>query len=80
MLPLSNSILHTLSSPLILVTLVFKIISILSLVLISSWYLASPLKLSLLWIKYTLEAKLDKYIASSKAVFPPPLTATILFL
>ena len=75
-----TSILVSSSSPFSLVTLEFNTNSILSLDFISSKYLFSPLNSSLLWIKYTLDAISDKYIASSKAVFPPPTIATSLSL
>ena len=40
----------------------------------------SALRVFLLWISITLLANLVRNKASSTAVFPPPTTATILFL
>ena len=40
----------------------------------------SPLNLSLLWIRCTLLHIFDRYRASSRAMLPPPTTATSLFL
>ena len=40
----------------------------------------SPLNSSLLWIRCTLLHIFDRYRASSRAILPPPTTATSLFL
>ena len=42
--------------------------------------LSLPINLSFLTIIYTVSHILDKYIADSKALFPPPTTQTFLFL
>ena len=48
-----------------------------SLFLIRLTVFSSPLNSFLLWIRYTFSTILDKYKVSSKAVFPPPTTATV---
>ena len=63
--------------PVISSTLAFTIISTFSFCFNFSSVEAEPLKNSRLWTRYTFSHMSERYIASSSAVSPPPITATL---
>ena len=71
---------ETFLSPLISVTTLSQINSILSFANALSCKIFCALNSSRLWTIVTLETRLDRYSASSTAESPPPTTTTSLFL